>query len=76
MSGLIAPAGREPTLEELEVWVSRHSLRILNDMGIANTTERPIVSKTRLDEEIVEDADSRHEQFTEEADRWQGEERK
>ena len=28
-------------------------------------------TKTRLDEEMVEDADSRHEQFVDERERWQ-----
>ena len=30
--------------------------------------------KSRLDRDMVEDADTRHEQFTDEADRWQSEE--
>ena len=51
--------------------MSRHSLRVLKGMGAVVDVERPVESKTRLDEEIVEDAASRHEQFTEESERWQ-----
>ena len=45
------------------------------DGGTALSVEFPRRKKGPkgpLDEEIVEDAESRHEQFTEEADRWQG----
>ncbi len=46
------------------------------DLEVMKTKDFPErqrrVPKGPLDEELVEDADSRHEQFTEEADRWHG----
>ncbi len=68
MSWLVAPSGREPTRGSE---MSRHTLRLLEGMGAPVGKDRPAAPKTRLDEEIVEDADSRHEQFTDERERWQ-----
>ena len=48
----------------------KSGLRLLPGSGSVSKSHHPDVSKTRLDEEIIEDADTRHEQFTEEADRW------
>ncbi len=37
---------------------------------VSDSTHDPAATKSRLDQEIIEDAATRHEQFTEEADRW------
>jgi len=50
--------------------MDKTALRLLPGGGEKTDSPRPTVAKTRLDEEIIEDAESRHEQFTEEADRW------
>ena len=47
---------------------------LFRGLGVVATKELPdkvVKSRGPLDEEIVLDADSRHEQFTEEAGRWQ-----
>ena len=47
-----------------------HEARLI---GVALNKDLPgrrAIVKGPLDEEIIEDADSRHEQFTEESDRW------
>jgi len=54
-------------MEEQLPLTDKWELRKLPQGGLDKS---PIQAKTRLDEEIIEDADSRHEQFTEEADRW------
>ena len=48
----------------------RTVLRSLPGVGEAGH-KLPSVEKTRLDRDIVEDADTRHEQFIEERERWQ-----
>ncbi len=47
------------------------ALRLLAGFGegVGKCNPDP-VERSRLDQDIIEDADTRHEQFTEEADRW------
>ena len=48
------------------------ALRVLPGSGEAREESRPDREpRSRLDEEIIEDAATRHEQFTEEGERWQ-----
>ena len=51
--------------------IRRTTLRLLPGFGEQPDPEREEVKRTRLDEEIIEDAATRHEQLTDEADRWQ-----
>ena len=48
----------------------KSALRVLPGAGSSTAAARPDVTKSRLDEAIIEDADTRHEQFTDEGDRW------
>ena len=52
----------------------KHEFRDGGTMAAADVPERPAAKKGPLDEEIIEDAASRPEQFREEADRWHGHE--
>ena len=45
-------------------------MRFMGTMPLKDVPDRPAEPRGPLDEEIVEDADTRHEQFTDEADRW------
>ena len=50
--------------------VDQFLMRFLGNVRLADMPVRPKEPRGPLDEDIVEDADSRHEQFTEEGDRW------
>ena len=50
--------------------VEKFKMRFLGNVKLADMPDRPQEPRGPLDEAIIEDADSRHEQFTEEADRW------
>ena len=45
-------------------------MRFMGNVELADMLVRLKEPRGPLDEDIIEDADSRHEQFTEEADRW------
>jgi len=51
-------------VDDRHLWILRPGL----DGG--DNTPRPVTTKSGLDEEMIEDADSRHEQFVDESERW------
>ena len=59
---------------EMVMDVKKHRTALRRLPGPEGGERAPAVAKSRLDEEIVEDADSRHEQFVDERERWQADE--
>ena len=49
---------------------NKFMMRHLGEVKLADMPVRPREPRGPLDEEIIEDAETRHEQFTDEADRW------
>ena len=74
MSWLTTPEGVLTNMEDLKM-VDRHAFRYGGEMLMKDRKTRAKGPKGPLDEEMIEDADSRPEQFREEADRWHGDDK-